>query len=462
MVELNVHNSGTGRVGRAGRLAPLVGLAGRTSGETVALALARKGRRAEPTDEAELYARLLGRAGPVALRAARLLWSALVGTAMPAACTAALEQELTGYDADVEVMSPDLTVQTVRGTLGRTPAQAYAEFTPEPLGAGAVGQVHSALLHDGRRVAVKIRYRGLNQAVRDVLAAPELHRALEPLVRAAAGEQAAAQIHSAAGELRGRVEQLVGLKSEAALQARLAAEYRRHPLIRIPGVIEELSTERMLTMDLAAGRGWAQAVRSSAAERYLWGQTLFRFADSARIALDPGPGNYLFHDGGKVTVLGFGTAGHRPGPEQTDALARRDRAVAQHDVDALRALHAEQCGYDDPDADPERLWAWHRRIRGPLAGPGPAACTPEWAADAVEAALPANRPCAAAHRAPKARRECLFADGTDTGLAAVLAALRATADWEAIRQEQDRGGASATPEARIRRQAGRTEMPDAH
>ncbi|WP_405792553.1 AarF/UbiB family protein [Streptomyces sp. NBC_01506] len=450
MVELNVHRSGTARAGRADRIAPLVGLAGQTSGETVALALARKGRGPEPTDEAELYARQLGRARPVALRAARLLWSALVGTAMPDRCTAALERELTGYDDDVKVMSPGLTEQTVRGTLGRTPAQAYAEFAAEPFGVGALGQVHSALLRDGRRVAVKIRYRGLNQAVRGVLAAPELHRALEPLVRAAAGERAAAQIHTTAGELRGRVEQLVGLKSEAALHARLAADCRSHPLIRVPGVIEELSTERMLTMDLAAGRGWAQAVRAAATERYLWGQTLFRFADSARIALDPGPGNYLFHDEGQVTILGFGTAGHRPDPEQTEALARRDRAVAQHDVDALRALHAEQCGYDDPGADPERLWAWHRRIRGPLAGPGPAACTPEWAADAAEAALPANWPCAAAHRAPKARRECLFADGTGTGLAAVLAALRATADWDATRAEQDRGGASATPEARIR------------
>lgn len=462
MVELNARGSSAARAGRADRVAPLVGLAGQTSGETVAMALARKGRGAEPADEAERYARRLGRARPVALGAARLLWSALVGAAMPAGYAAAIEQELAGYDEDVAVMPADLTARTVRGTLGRTPAQAYAEFAPEPFGAGPTGQVHRALLHDGRQVAVKIRYRGLSQAVRSALAAPELHRALQPLVRAAVGERSAAQIHSAAGELRGRVEDAVGLRAEAALQARLAAAGRHHPLIDVPGVIEELSTERMLTMDLAAGRSWAQAVRAPAAERYLWGQALFHFADRSRIALDPAPGNYLFGDGGKVTVLGFGTAGHRPDPQQSEALARRDRAVAQHDVEALRALHAEHCGHDDPGADAESLWAWHRRIRGPLAGPGPAACTPEWAVDAAQAALPANRPCAAAHEGPKARRTCLFAGEADTGLAAVLAALRATADWDAIRAEHDRGGAPATPKLESAVQAGRTEKPDAH
>jgi hypothetical protein len=454
---------GAGSTGRAARISPLRGLAGQTSGETVALALARKARPAERTDEAELYARRLGRCRPVAVRAAELLWSELVGTAMPAAAAAALGQTLTGFDEKAEGMSADLTIRTLRTALGQSPEQqAYAAFDPEPFGAGPISQVHSAVLHDGRWVAVKIRYHGVSQAVRSALAAPELHRALEPLVRAAAGPEAASRIHAVAGELRGRVEQVLSLRTEAAVQAELAARYQKHPFIRVPGVIGALSTERVLTMELAGGRSRAQAVSAGAAERDRWAEAIYRFAGDAGTVLDPGPGNLLFYDDGAVTFLGFRGAGSL-GSEQLRALARRDWAVSRHDADELRALHVEQCGYDDPGTDPERLYAWHSRIRGPLAGPGTRTCTPEWAADAAEAAQPAHRPCAAAHQASK-KRDCLFATDADTGLAAVLGALRATADWEAVRTERESGGGgpAATPLGKLESawQAAGTEKPD--
>jgi predicted unusual protein kinase regulating ubiquinone biosynthesis (AarF/ABC1/UbiB family) len=449
------------RTGRPSRIAPLVGLAGQTSGETVALALARKGRMAEPADEAERYARRLSRSAGVATRAAQLLWSALVGSAIPADCLETLGQSLTGLGEDTPVMPPDLTAQTVRAALGRVPQDAYAAFDPEPFAAGPISQVHAAVLHDGRWVAVKILYRGVGQALRSALAAAELHAALEPSVRAVAGSQAVAGVQGVAGELRGRVEQVIGLRSEAVAQAEFAAAYRSHPFIRVPGVIAELSTQRMLTTDLADGFSWAEALRADDAARNRWGEALFRLGGAALSAADPGPGNYLFHDDGAVTVLGFRTA-RLFEPGEVAALWRRDRAVAGHDVDDLRALHAEQCGYDDSNADPERLYAWHSRMRGPLTGPGPATCTPEWAADVAHAALPANRPCGAAHQAPKERRDCLFATDIDAGTAVLLGALRATAGWNAIREERDHGGPAATPLGKLESawQATRTENPD--
>src|SRR2546430_5058440 len=116
---------------RAGRIAPLVGLAGQTSGETVALALARKCRVAEPAGEAELYAQQLSRSTDVATRAARMLWSASVGSTIPAACLDTFGRTLTGFDEDTPVMPPDLTSRTVRDALGRPPREAFAEFDPE-------------------------------------------------------------------------------------------------------------------------------------------------------------------------------------------------------------------------------------------------------------------------------------------------------------------------------------------
>ena len=316
--------AGAGSTGRAPRISPLRGLAGQPSGVTVALALAaRKARPAERTDEAELYARRLGRCAPVALRAAELLWSELVGTSMPAATAAALGRRLTGFDEQPQVMSTGLTIRTLRTAMGRSPAEAYAAFDPEPFGVGPTSQVHSAMLHDGRWAAVKIRYHGVSQAVRGALAAPELQQALEPIVRAAAGPDAAARIHSVAGELRGRVEQSLSLRAEAAVQAQFAAHYRKHPFIRVPDAIAESSTERVLTMELAGGRGWADAMLGGSVERNRWAEALYRFARAPETALDPRSGNLLFHDDGAVSVLGFRTV-RRLSPEQVNALARRD------------------------------------------------------------------------------------------------------------------------------------------
>ncbi len=48
------------------------------------------------------------------------------------------------------------------------------EFDDEPIAAASVGQVHRAVLRDGRVVAVKIQYPGVAQAIRDDLANTEL------------------------------------------------------------------------------------------------------------------------------------------------------------------------------------------------------------------------------------------------------------------------------------------------
>src|SRR5262249_60690043 len=135
-----------------------------TRGETVALALARKGRVAEPTGEAELYAQRLSRSTGVAMRAARMLWEASVGSAIPAACLETLRQTLTRFDEETPVMPPGLTAQTVRAGLGRPPQEAFAELEPEPLATGPISQVHAAALPAGRRAAGKTLCRGRGPA----------------------------------------------------------------------------------------------------------------------------------------------------------------------------------------------------------------------------------------------------------------------------------------------------------
>jgi predicted unusual protein kinase regulating ubiquinone biosynthesis (AarF/ABC1/UbiB family) len=438
------------RARRGARIALPTGPAGQTSGETVAAALARKRRQA---NESEPYERLLGRFAGVAVTAGQLLWTATVGADMPAATREAFRLALTGFTEDAPIMPPELTARTVSTELGRPPREAFAEFDPTPFATGPTCQVHAAVLHDGRRVAVKIRYRGAAQALRTALAGDEVRAALGPLIRIVAPGITGADVQHVASELRGRVEESIGLLSDAAAQADFAAAYRDHPFVRIPYVVPELSTQRVLTMERVDGIGWAAAVRSDAAARDRWGEAIYRFrAGSAHevgmACADPGgQGNHVCHDDGAVTFLGFRRVRH-VGPEDVAALRRQTRVAVERGADGLVELHRRQCG-TVPDTDQERLSAWHREMTRSLTGPQPVTCTTEWADAVAEAGLSANWPCGATARPLSAGPGCLFTIDVDTGTAALLGALGATADWSAIRRERDCDGPPATPLGRL-------------
>src|SRR5436309_15893236 len=71
-------------------------------------------------------------------------------------------------------MEPLLVAAVIESELGRPPEEVFAEFSPEPIAAASIGQVHAARLHDGTEVAVKVQYPGVADAIRDDLDNTEL------------------------------------------------------------------------------------------------------------------------------------------------------------------------------------------------------------------------------------------------------------------------------------------------
>jgi len=62
---------------------------------------------------------------------------------------------------------------TIRAELGIRLTRAFREFDRTPLAAASLGQVHRAVLRDGRTVAVKVQRPGIRQQVADDLEALE-------------------------------------------------------------------------------------------------------------------------------------------------------------------------------------------------------------------------------------------------------------------------------------------------
>ena len=132
----------------------------------------------------------------------------------------------------------------------------FAEFTNEPMAAASIGQVHRAVMPDGRQVAVKIQYPGAAEAIRDDLANTELLATFYRFLSTASGVMP--DMRQATQELAARISEEVDYRHEAANIMAFSELFRGHPFIRVPDVVAEASADRVLTMTYLDGLDWAQ------------------------------------------------------------------------------------------------------------------------------------------------------------------------------------------------------------
>ena len=131
-----------------------------------------------------------------------------------------------------------------------------------PLAAASIGQVHAATLLDGRRVAVKVQYPGVEQAIKADLANTELLVTFFRLLTSTMAGRFQADWRGLALEVSARIGEEIDYRIEASNQREFADIYRAHPFIRIPEVHPQLSTRRVLTMDLVEGLRYSDALRA--------------------------------------------------------------------------------------------------------------------------------------------------------------------------------------------------------
>lgn len=300
-----------------------------------------KGRRASEEQRARLeeqfairsaedVAQVLGGMKGAIMKAGQMV--SFLADGLPPEAQAALAT----LQADVPPMSPNLAEQVVVEELGAHPESLFLDWTPVPAAAASIGQVHRAVLRDGREVAVKVQYPGVDRAIRSDLDNAEL---LYGMFAAFALKNM--DVRSMVDELRARMADELDYQLEARCQADFAARYRGHPFIRVPEVIPELSSRRVITTEWVHGLTWAQFLdQASEEQRGRAAEILFRFAEGSiwRHGVfngDPHPGNYRFHpDRGQVTFLDFGLV-KRWSPGELESLAPILHAILRQDRPGL-------------------------------------------------------------------------------------------------------------------------------
>lgn len=182
--------------------------------------------------------------------------------------------------------------RVVEEELGAPPEQLFARWDPKPLAAASLGQVHAATDHEGRELAVKVQYPGIDTALAADLASDAFARRL-------AGTELGRELSPAAlAAVRAAVLAETDYVAEAVALTRVGAAWAGDEVIRVPAVIAERSTRRVLTMTRAPGLPIAElpaddpalaGAVATAIVRFAWGTPLCHGLLNA----DPNPGNYL-------------------------------------------------------------------------------------------------------------------------------------------------------------------------
>jgi predicted unusual protein kinase regulating ubiquinone biosynthesis (AarF/ABC1/UbiB family) len=243
------------------------------------------------------------------------------------------EKTLRSLRDAAPAMSEEAAARVVQAELGDAPERLFAEWSPKPFAAASIGQVHKARLHDGRPVAVKVQYEEVARAVKsDLSNASMLTGLLGPL-----GSKFGVKDHMK--ELRARFEEELDYAHEADQVTRFRATWEGDPRVKIPAVVPELSSRRVLTTELVTGMTFEEACAAPEAERARWAETLWRFVFGSLLVhrlfnADPHPGNYVFAPDGAVHFLDFGCT-RELSPERVAGSVAAHRAAAAGDETAF-------------------------------------------------------------------------------------------------------------------------------
>jgi predicted unusual protein kinase regulating ubiquinone biosynthesis (AarF/ABC1/UbiB family) len=392
---------------------------------------------------AEDVAAVLGGMKGAIMKAGQML--SFIADGLPPEAQAALAT----LQADVPPMSPSLAEGVIRSELGADPDQLFLEWNPVPVAAASIGQVHRAVMPDGRIVAVKVQYPGVDKAIKSDLDNAEM---LYGLFASFALKNL--DVKALVDELRARMADELDYRHEAECQTEFALRYEGHPYMRVPKVVPERSTQRVLTSEWVDGMRWADFVESADQEsKDRVGEIIMRFAQGAihRHGVfngDPHPGNYRIHDDGSVTFLDFGLVKRWSRGELESLSAVLDR-ILDHDPQGVVDT-AIEAGFLDPNhgLDPQLLYEY---VSGPY---GPFLVdrftyTKDWTANALQTVVDIQGKYGDVIKRLNMPPSYVILDRVVWGVSALLGRLEATNNWRSLLAEYRKGAPPSTELGRI-------------
>jgi ubiquinone biosynthesis protein len=224
----------------------------------------------------------------------------------------------------------------VREELGLRLSKAFAEFDSKPIASASLGQVHRAVMRDGRVVAVKVQRPNIRRRIDDDLAA------LEDIASFLDDHTEAGRAYSFSDtldEFRKSLYRELDYRLEAANLVTIAQNLEEFEEIVIPQPVADYTTERVLTMDFIRGRKITALspltrleLDGAALADELFRAYLKQILIDGFFHADPHPGNVFLTDDRRLALIDLGMTATLT-PSLQEDLLRLVLAIAEGRTD---------------------------------------------------------------------------------------------------------------------------------
>lgn len=205
----------------------------------------------------------------------------------------------------VPPLSPPLVIKTFKKYFGKSPYDIYDSFNSTSVNAASIGQVHIAE-KDGKKLAVKIQYPGVAESIASDLAM------VKPVALSMfniKGKDSDKYFK----EVEGKLMEETNYRLEISQSKEIALACSHISNLLFPKYYEDLSSERIITMDYMEGEHLSEftahntdQTKANLLGQALWDFYMYQIHKLKKVHADPHPGNFLISKDGQLIALDFG------------------------------------------------------------------------------------------------------------------------------------------------------------
>ncbi|WP_308992214.1 lipopolysaccharide core heptose(II) kinase RfaY [Mariniflexile litorale] len=205
----------------------------------------------------------------------------------------------------VPPLSPPLVLKTFKNYFGKLPNELYDSFNTTSVNAASIGQVHIAT-KNGKKLAVKIQYPGVAQSIASDLA---LVKPIAMKMFNIKGKDSDKYFK----EVEGKLIEETNYVLEMEQSKEISSACSHIPNLFFPQYYEELSSDRIITMDYMEGEHLSEFTTHNKNQEIanklgqaLWDFYMFQIHKLQKVHADPHPGNFLVSRDNELIALDFG------------------------------------------------------------------------------------------------------------------------------------------------------------